>query len=315
MKKLIIALVMPLFSACTQDAALALDEPVKEPNVSGSFYPSDASKLSSMIEQMIAKASPRETEDHIYGIIAPHAGYIYSGSIAASAYKAIYRKNYSTVIILSPSHYHNLQKASVYKGGSFKTPLGLVPVDSIFTDELLKNSRHFEYRPEVFEKEHALEVQIPFLQKSLNSFSIVPIIISESSFQFYEEISDILAQIISQRDDVLIVASTDMSHFHNQKKANAIDKTTLSFIADNDAQALFNNLSTGECELCGRAAVITLMLTMRKIGAEHAQFWLMPHPQTRQTHQLIGSLATAAFFTQNHQKKHGKQFQKEASRC
>ncbi len=258
--------ILAVFATFAIEDALALKQPVKEPNVSGHFYPADAKKLSSMIEQMIAGAKPFISENHIYGIIAPHAGYIYSGKIAASAYKAIYMKNYSTVIILSPSHYHYLKKAAVYKSGSFKTPLGLVPVDSAFTNELLKNSRYFVYLPEVFEKEHAIEVQIPFLQKSLNNFSIVPVIISDSSYPVYEEISDILAKLISERDDVLIVASTDMSHFHDQKKANAIDKTTLSLIADNDARVLFDNLAVGNCELCGAAAVITLMLTMKKIG-------------------------------------------------
>ena len=269
MKKLFIVLViLVVFVTFTQHDALALKQPVKEPNVSGSFYPSDAKKLSSMIEQMISGAKPFICENHIYGIISPHAGYIYSGKIAASAYKAIYMKNYSTVIILAPSHYHYLKKAAVYKSGFFKTPLGLVPVDSAFTNELLKNRRYFAYLPEVFEKEHAIEVQIPFLQKSLHNFSIVPVIISGGSYSRYEEIADILAGLVSGRKDVLIVASTDMSHFHDQKKANAIDKTTLSLIAANNARALFDNLAKGNCELCGGAAVTTLMLTMKKIGAD-----------------------------------------------
>ncbi len=271
MKKFFTVLVILIFFAANSTAAaLALKQPVKEPNVSGHFYPSEAKKLSGMIKQMIAGAKPFALENHIYGIICPHAGYIYSGKIAASAYKAIYMKNYSTVIILAPSHYHYLKKAAVYKSGSFKTPLGLVPVDSAFANKLLKNRRQFAYMPEVFEKEHAIEVQIPFLQKSLRKFSIVPVIISDSSYSRYEEISEILAQLTFKRKDVLIVASTDMSHFHGQNKAKAIDRTTLSLIADNDAHALFDDLAKGKCELCGGAAVITLMLTMKKIGINQA---------------------------------------------
>ncbi len=269
MKKLFIVLaILAVFVTFARQDALALKQSVKEPNVSGSFYPSNAKELSAMIEQMLTEAKPFTSENHIYGIIAPHAGYIYSGRIAASAYKAVYMKRYSTVIILAPSHYHYLKKAAVYKSGFFRTPLGLVSVDSAFTKELLKNRRYFAYLPEVFEKEHAIEVQLPFLQKSLHDFSIAPVIISGGSYSRYEEIADILAKLISGRKDILIIASTDMSHFHDQKQANDIDKTTLSLIADNNARALFENLAKGNSELCGEAAVITLMLTMKKIGAD-----------------------------------------------
>ncbi|MFH1093868.1 MAG: AmmeMemoRadiSam system protein B [Candidatus Omnitrophota bacterium] len=261
---LIATAVISIFSI---SSVLAVQEPVKEPNVSGYFYPSEPKKLSNMIDQMLEGVKPFIAKNHIYGIISPHAGYIYSGLVAANAYKAIYRKNYSTVIILSPSHHQYFEKAAVYKSGSFKTPLGLIPIDSAFTNELLKNSRYFDYMPAIFEKEHALEVQLPFLQKSLDNFSIVPIIISSNSYSLYEGISDVLAKLIAGKKDVLIVASTDMSHFHEQVKANSIDKRTLSFITDNDAPALFDNLSSGNCELCGQAAVITLMLTMKKMGA------------------------------------------------
>ena len=272
MKKLILILIIStLFTLSCIFTAFAQKQTVKEPNVSGSFYPADAIILSSMIEDLLGKAEPFITKAHIWGMIAPHAGYIYSGSIAAKAYKSIYKKNYSTVIILAPSHYHNLKKAAVYKDGIFKTPLGQVSVDSDFTKKLLKNSLYFEYKPRVFEKEHSIEVQLPFLQKSLNNFSIVPIIIFKNSYSYYDSIADILAALISDREDVLLIASSDMSHFHSQEKANLIDRNTLSFISSNDSAALFDNLRTGDCELCGDAAVITLMLTMKKIKAEHRQ--------------------------------------------
>ena len=121
-----------LLSAFSLRDDLVQNKNVKEPNVSGHFYPSNPKKLSILIDKMFSEVKTVKHFSHIYGLIAPHAGYIYSGSIAACAYKAVYGKNYSTVIILAPSHYHMLNKAAVYKSGFFKTPLGFVPVARFF---------------------------------------------------------------------------------------------------------------------------------------------------------------------------------------
>ncbi len=268
MKKLLIILsISVIFTGLSLKPAFAQDQLVKEPNVSGTFYPQNKNKLSAMIDKMIAGVKPFTTNEHISGIICPHAGYIYSGKIAAGSYKAIYGKKYSTVIILAPSHYFNSNYAAVYPTGFFKTPLGKVPVNTNISSKLLKNSDYFKAQTNVFEREHAIEVQLPFLQKSLKNFSIVPIIIFPSNYSYYEHIGDILASIVSDREDILIIASTDMSHFHNQAKANFMDKTTLALITAGNAPDLFDNLKKGNCELCGGAAVITLMLTMEKIKA------------------------------------------------
>lgn len=260
-----------VFIIFTDNTVFALNKSIKEPNVSGIFYPNDKKELSATIEKMINNARPLTANTPISGIISPHAGYIYSGEIAAMAYKTIYGKSYSTVVILAPSHYQNIKKAAIFKSGAFKTPLGQIPIDSNFTTQLLKYETYFEANKNAFNKEHSLEVQLPFLQKSLDSFSIVPILILPNSYEYYEQISNILASMISGREDVLIIASTDMSHFKTQEKAKAIDNHTLSFIRKNDTHGLFRNLNTGNCELCGGAGLITLMLTMKKLGADKVQ--------------------------------------------
>jgi len=267
MKKISVILILVMLTVSYSLKVFSAEKkPIKEPNVNGTFYPAEAGELSMMVDKLIKNAHSKTGKEQIYGIISPHAGYIYSGSIAALAYKKIYGKNYSTVIILSPAHHAYIDKIAVYKKGFFKTPLGLVKVDSDFSQRLLALSKNFVEMPQVFEKEHAVEVQIPFLQRSLKNFSIVPVIIPGQSYELCQDLANNLAALIANRNDVLVVASSDMSHFHDKKTANSIDNKTLEYIKENSPEKVFQSVQAGECELCGVGAVTTLMLTMKKLG-------------------------------------------------
>ncbi len=263
-------LILFSFLSCNLSQAKQ-DREVKSPNVSGSFYPRTPATLSKMIDDILKKTKIPKKSDfrQVAGLICPHAGYIYSGAVAGYSYKTIQGGNYKTVIIIGPSHYQQLDKIAIYKSGYFQTPLGEVPVDSNFADSLLEENNDIEHLPRAFEKEHSIEVQIPFLQKCLTDFKIVPIIISNQSFALFKSLSETLAELIKNRDDVLVVASSDMSHFHHQDKAYEIDQKTLSLIKEFNPHKLFLLTSRREAELCGSGAVITLMLTMKRLGADN----------------------------------------------
>jgi len=240
-------------------------EGIKKPNVSGSFYSSDLEVLSVQIDNFINKAEVEKIEEDITTVISPHAGYIYSGPVAAFGYKAIKSKDYNTVIILAPSHFFGFNGISVWDEGAFRTPLGDTHVDDKFTRELMVQTGEVKFIPEAFSKEHSLEVQIPFLQKVLeNNFKIVPIVMGQISLEDCKVFASALKKIIAQRRDVLVVASTDLSHYHPYSDAVGIDKRTLEYIKNFDFNGLWNEASIGNIELCGLHPVITSLILAKE---------------------------------------------------
>jgi hypothetical protein len=240
---------------------------IKKPNVSGMFYPSGRQALSAQIDGFLDKAEVLPVADDIIVLVSPHAGYIYSGPVAAYGYKVIQKKSYKTVLILAPSHYFSLNGISVWKDGIFQTPLGDVPVDSVFAAQLIERSEQARFIPDVFTREHSLEVQIPFLQKVLKTdFKIVPVIMGQISYQDSQRLARIIKDIIGQRRDVLIVASSDLSHYNPYEQANKIDDRTLSYLCDFDIKGLCDlNLPLNQ-QPCGIRAITLAFLTARELG-------------------------------------------------
>ncbi|MFH1459575.1 MAG: AmmeMemoRadiSam system protein B [Candidatus Omnitrophota bacterium] len=240
---------------------------IKKANVSGTFYPAQKQELSDLIDTFLTQTPQLKQPGQLCGLISPHAGLIYSGAVAGYGYSLIRNKNYKTIIILAPSHYFPLEKAATYQKGSFRTPLGDIPVDEALIEEIITKNKNIVYNPQVFEREHSLEVQLPFLQKSLNNFSLVPILLSNHSLDLYRELAQTLAEVIKEKNDILIIASSDMSHFHPDEKAKEIDKQTLKLIKNGKAEELFKGSVLKKNELCGLSGVVTLMLTMEKLDA------------------------------------------------
>ncbi|MCM8783050.1 MAG: AmmeMemoRadiSam system protein B, partial [Candidatus Omnitrophica bacterium] len=152
---------------------------IKEPNVSGAFYPSDPKELSLMLDRFLEEVNPISGDREVFGLILPHAGYSYSGRTAAFGYKLIKDKPYRTVIILGPAHHYGFKGISLYPEGKFRTPLGDIEIDKDFVQNLLFKDKHIFFEPRAFEREHSIEVQLPFLQKVLKDFKIVPVLMGE----------------------------------------------------------------------------------------------------------------------------------------
>jgi MEMO1 family protein len=239
---------------------------VKRPNVAGQFYPANPKQLSAELDDVLAAAPVEPSDKAIEVLIAPHAGYPYSASVAAYAYKAASNVPVKTVVVLAPSHYYGFPGVSVWPSGSFQTPLGDVEVDESFATELLKKNKQFVFEPRIFEKEHSLEVQLPFLQKTFSGFKIVPIIMGQTSLNLTGDLAQALDEIIGTRKGVLIVASSDMSHFHEASFAQKMDGQTIETIKKLDADYFWKGTHSGELEMCGAVPVTTALLYAKRRG-------------------------------------------------
>lgn len=268
-KKSIIAIALCLFFLSGHSFA----QQIKSPEVSGTFYSSSAKILSEQIKRFLDWAEVEKRDEHILALICPHAGYDYSGSVAAYGYKAIKDKPIRTVIIIAPSHYEYFDGVSIYPQGSWQTPLGNVPVDSELSQALIQYHPKLYFYEPAFNKEHSVEIQIPFLQIVLDDFKIVPIVMGKLSYENCEILSQALLEATDGKEGILLIASTDMSHYHTYKEASEVDHFTIQELEKFDPQSLYHKVVTQECELCGAAAVITALLYSKAQGAKEVEFF------------------------------------------
>jgi AmmeMemoRadiSam system protein B/AmmeMemoRadiSam system protein A len=244
---------------------------VRKPVFAGSFYPADKATLGNLIDGYLKEVEPKGTKitGHVFGVIAPHAGYEYSGKVAAYAYSQVKGKGHKTVIIIGSSHRVPFRGIAIYPAGSWETPLGIVPVDQEMAHSLMKECKIIRTFPAAFEREHSLEVQVPFLQKTLAGFKIVPIVMGSLEKTGYKEFVDALGNILkNDQGKVLIVASSDMSHFHAYDAANKMDNFTLKDIAELNVDGLHQRLQKGDCELCGAQGVLSLMMLAKQMNGK-----------------------------------------------
>jgi len=236
------------------------------PAVAGTFYPANATALQNQLSKLLTNAT-KTVETEVAALIVPHAGYIFSGEVAASAYSKIKRDaHYKNIFIIGRSHRKHFDGVSIYPKGHYITPLGEVKINDKTTSLLTEKNSFIHYDEDADRAEHSLEVQLPFLQYWLfNDFEIVPLIIGSDEPAIAEELAEALRPWFNP--DNLFVISTDFSHYPNYETAIKTDKETADAIVANDSkklsdccyrnkQSLNNNLLTG---LCGAAAVQTLL--------------------------------------------------------
>jgi AmmeMemoRadiSam system protein B/AmmeMemoRadiSam system protein A len=238
---------------------------VKQPNVSGRFYPANPHALSRTIDEFLSEVEPADIKGDILVLISPHAGYEFSGRTAAYGYKAIRRRNYDTVIVLAPSHYVDFKGAALWPKGSFRTPLGDIFVDELLSYCLMQSSGPFSSYPEAFSREHSLEVQLPFLQTVLGNFKIVPIVLGQIDFSDCENLATAISEVIKQKN-CLIVASSDMYHGFNYQDGELKDIYTLSSIRQLNPRELYEDIQEQKAQLCGGAGVVISMLVAEQLG-------------------------------------------------
>ncbi|MEW6455195.1 MAG: AmmeMemoRadiSam system protein B [Acidobacteriota bacterium] len=269
MKKLF--LILPIFIFIIIPFYSKIISQERQPAVAGAFYPKDAKELSSMIDKFIESVKPPEIKGRIYGIIVPHAGYIYSGRVAAYGYKLVSGRKYDAIVVIGPSHYFPFEGVSVYPKGYYVTPLGKVKIDEKLASEMRAQGRSLiRDILQAHLKEHSVEVQIPFIQKVFGDIPIVPLVMGNQDERTIKGLAMALSKALKDKN-VLVVASTDLSHFHSKSRAKEIDDFTISFIENFDEDRLMREFLIDRAEMCGGGPVISMMMATRILGAKEVK--------------------------------------------
>ena len=268
MKRVLFGLVI----FCVLSSSLFADDMIKEPNVAGQFYEDNADKLSAHIRTMLQQADIVPADYPIDVLMVPHAGHIYSGPVAAYGFKAVSQNRYKTIILLGPTHYHRFDNVSIWPDGGFKTPLGTVEVDADLANKLINQTDKIHFERRVFDKDHVLEVELPFLQTVFTDFKIVPMIMSrDASAETLQEIATAIDRAVGNRDDVLLLISSDLSHYHTAETAKAIDQRGLTAVEQQDIDRLWRDHHNGQMEIDGFKEVIIGLLYARINGLKNVE--------------------------------------------
>jgi AmmeMemoRadiSam system protein B len=230
---------------------------VRPAQVAGYFYPSNPDKLRKEIKLLLEVTKPKEQPKKIFGIVAPHAGYVYSGKTAAHAYNLLVGKKYKRVVVISPSHSEYFPGISIFDGDAYETPLGMLEADKEFSEKLLTDDGLIFKGYEGHRREHALEVQLPFLQSVLENFKVVPVVMGDQSKINVDTLARKIAETTD--DDTLVVASSDLSHFHSKSQADKLDSIIEKRVREFDFDALQVDLQNQTCEACGGGPIVVLM--------------------------------------------------------
>jgi len=237
---------------------------IRKPEVAGLFYPSSKSKLEAEIKTLLSISDSKKTFNNIFGIVVPHAGYIYSGRTASYGFNLFKDKDIETVIIISPSHREYFPGISVYEGDGYETPLGVVEVNKDMAEKLTEESRVIFKGIEGHRQEHAVEVQIPFLQVVLKDFKIVPIVMGDQGDLFVDELAERLSHIVDEK--AVVVASSDLSHYYSGDDADRLDSIVEKRIIDFDFERLQKDFQVRNCEACGGGTIVSMMKAASKLN-------------------------------------------------
>jgi AmmeMemoRadiSam system protein B/AmmeMemoRadiSam system protein A len=248
----------------------------RQPAVAGSFYPAGKAALEAELRNLFNEAKPAKLEGNIQSLIVPHAGYAYSGTVAASAYKSIPDEgSYKNVFVIASSHREQYNGSSVYNRGDYITPLGPARVNRDIANELIAKHKNILFYKKAHEREHSIEVQIPFIQHRLGDIPIVPIVMGSSTIK---EARDLAAALLPYyTPENLFIISSDFSHYPSYEDAQRIDELTGKSILKKDPEHFYNTLRKNSLEsvpnlstsTCGWSSIMTMLyMAQRKEDQE-----------------------------------------------
>ncbi|HTP79409.1 MAG TPA: AmmeMemoRadiSam system protein B [Bacteroidota bacterium] len=242
---------------------------VRPAAVAGTFYPSERALLAQTVDELLERASDGEPPEGLKGLIVPHAGFQYSGYTAAQAFALLRDQQFDTVFVVGPSHREYFEGISISPHDAYHTPLGDVPVNHEFRKKLVDEAKRIVISPDGHRAEHCIEVQLPFLQRVLKSFSLVPIIIGDQHREFCESLAEVLSSV-GGISNALLVASSDLSHYHPYDDAVRLDRVVIDDVETFRPDSLIEKLELSEAEACGGGPIVSVMMAARSLGAGHA---------------------------------------------
>ncbi|MBI2852986.1 MAG: AmmeMemoRadiSam system protein B [Chloroflexi bacterium] len=236
---------------------------IRNPAVAGQFYPVSPDRLRAMIKGMVDETLPKED---VIGVVSPHAGYIYSGTVAGAVFSRIKHKD--TFIIIGPNHTGLGKPLSIMTEGMWKTPLGDVEVDSELAKKVLASSKHLEEDTGAHLHEHSIEVQLPFLQYFRPDFKLVPIVLGYVPAGVFSEIGKEIARAVQELNrKVVIIASSDMTHYEPQESAREKDSQAIEAMLKLNEQELLRRVRDADISMCGFAPAACLISAAKELGA------------------------------------------------
>jgi hypothetical protein len=242
--------------------------------IAGTWYEGNRERLAAAVDGYLDAAQLPALDGEVVAVIAPHAGHIYSGPVAGYAFAPLRGRTFDVVAVLSPYHNYAPQALFTTSHAAYMTPLGSIPLDKSALrdlDVILKSELGFELSPIAHDREHSLEIELPFLQRALTGdFHLLPIMIRAQEPDVAHALGLALAKVLSGRN-ALLVASTDLSHFYDQKTADSLDAEMLKQIESFSPEKIFEVEHTGKGFACGHAAVASVLWAARELGADKVQ--------------------------------------------
>jgi hypothetical protein len=241
---------------------------VRKAAVAGSWYPGSAHALAAAVDRHLASTT-RDVDGDLVALIAPHAGLMYSGPVAAHAYRLLRGRTFDVVVLVGPSHFVGFEGVSIQPAGGFETPFGVADIDAATANELVKATRVVRDYPAAHAREHSLEMQLPFLQHLAPGVPIVPLVMGHQTAATARALGEGLTSTLRGRR-ALIVASTDLSHYHDAAAAAALDRVVIDCVTRFDADALQAALDQRPDHACGGGPTVAVMRAARALGAHDA---------------------------------------------
>jgi hypothetical protein len=244
-------------------------DPIRRAAVAGSWYPGTPAAIAAEVEGYLGAARPPAVPGRLVGLISPHAGLRYSGPVAAHGYGLLRGRSRLTVVMVGPSHHAAFDGVAVYARGAFETPLGRVPIAEDIAEALLGAGPALCNDPEMHKGEHSLEMQLPFLQHVVPDLRLVPLLMGSQSREEADALAEALARVLAGRD-VLLVASSDLSHYQPAPVANRLDAEVAECVGRFDPEGLMARLERRHDHACGGGPMVAVMKAARSLGADRA---------------------------------------------
>jgi MEMO1 family protein len=244
--------------------------PIRKAAVAGSWYPGTAAGIAAEIGPYLAVIPARALPGRLVGLVSPHAGLRYSGPVAAHGYALLAGRSDVTVVLVGPSHRAAFDGIAICAKGAFETPLGRIPIDEELAGGMLSGDARILDDPGPHQLEHSLEMQLPFLQHLVRGLRIVPALMGSQSRSEVDAMARALARAVPPRTDVVLVASSDLSHYHPAAVANRLDAMIVGDVERFDSDGLMGRLERSHEHACGGGPIVAVMKAARDLGADRA---------------------------------------------
>lgn len=267
---------------------------VQRPVVAGTFYPASKTELRAQVRTFLAEAPRRSFAGRVIGVVAPHAGYRYSGVVAGAAFRQLQGHGFTRAVVIAPAHRAAITGVALLDADAYETPLGRIPIDRKAIAAFAKKHTWASIDAAPFQKEHALEVELPFLQEALGAFTLVPILAGRAEKQTLDAMAEaIRTELLDER--TALVISSDLSHYHPYAQARKRDRATLDLICKQKAAPYLTAVQTDTAELCG---ALPVYLMKRIVEAEGGALELIEYANSGDTaggrSRVVGYAAIAA---------------------